>query len=141
MNILFVCRANRFRSKSSESLFLKYNKNQNIKVKSAGIRRDTFNPYVTPGLIKILKERGANVTNEDSIQLDQNLVDWADKIIISANNVPLDLFPKEKTEVWDINDVDVDDPRPDIPGKMKKSIDKIEKHVKILVKELKNIKK
>ena len=37
MNILFICRYNRFRSVIAEGFFKKYNKNKKHKAKSAGL--------------------------------------------------------------------------------------------------------
>ena len=42
MNILFVCRYNRFRSRTAEAYFKKINKNKKIKVKSAGIFKGNY---------------------------------------------------------------------------------------------------
>jgi len=111
--ILFVCKANRFRSKSAEALFNKYNEDKNNEVKSAGVQLDVLNPFVAQ-----------NVINE-------SLIKWADKIIITADNVSPDIFPKEKKEVWLIKDASEND-----RAGIKRGIDDIENRIKEFLKRL-----
>lgn len=106
MNILFVCKANRFRSRVSEAIFNHYNKNKKIGVKSAGAGLDPLRDYVANIVINTLKEKGIKMNDEKSKPVNENLIKWADKIIITADNVSPSLFPKEKTEVWLIPDAD-----------------------------------
>ena len=104
MKILFVCKYNRFRSKCAEALFIKYNKNRNHKVKSAGILIDIMHPFVAQIVVDELKERGAEVMDEKSQEVNETLIKWADRIIIAADNVNKSIFPKEKVEVWPVKD-------------------------------------
>ncbi len=96
MNILFVCRHNRFRSKVAEALFKKHNK---CNVKSAGIRLDLDRPYVAPIVKEVLLEYGVNRLDDTPKLIDSLLIRWANKIIIVADNVDSSIFPKEKVEV------------------------------------------
>jgi len=122
--------ANRFRSKSAEALFNKYNKNKDIEVKSAGVQIDILNPFVAQNVINDLKERGAKVVSEKPQSVNDALIKWADKIIITADNVNPDIFPEEKREVWLVGDASEYD-----PIGIKRGIDDIEKRIKELVKQ------
>jgi protein-tyrosine-phosphatase len=129
MNLLFVCIHNRFRSKVSEALFKKYNLNPKIKVKSAGIFLDPLRPYIATSVKQILLEKNLPIQNEQATPCDEFLIDWADKIILVASNANPSIFPKEKLEVWKIDDAS----ESDIPA-IKKIIRQIEKKVKMLIK-------
>jgi len=89
MNILFVCKYNQFRSKIAEAYFKKINKN--IKAKSAGIIKNRFTNKTEKKMAKIyglyIKER----TN----QINSDLLNWANIIVIVADNVPKSLFDKK----------------------------------------------
>lgn len=132
MKILFVCAHNRFRSKVAEALFNKYNKNKGNEVKSAGAALDPLYHYVHENVVNALAEKGAKVVDEQSVQLDEHLIDWADKIILVADNVNPELFPKEKLEIWKIADCEQHD-----IGPIKDRVEKIDKKVKELVRRLK----
>lgn len=99
MNILFVCKYNRFRSKVAEALFTHYNKKKGIIVRSAGLILDPISPYVTQLVIQILKKHRVKVLNEQSRIIDSRLIDWADKIIVVANNIPFEQFPPRKNPI------------------------------------------
>lgn len=132
MKILFICKHNRFRSKVGEAFFRKYNKNKKNEVRSAGAMLDPLNKFAHKNVILALKEKGAPIVDEKSRQLDEGLIDWADKIIIVADNVSREIFPKEKdVEVWKISDTD----QSDLEG-IRKRVLKVEKKVKALVKKL-----
>lgn len=61
MKILFVCRHNRFRSKVTDAIFNKLNKNPKIKAESRGIILDELRPYIEKNVIKIIKEKGYKI--------------------------------------------------------------------------------
>ncbi|MBI2629643.1 hypothetical protein HYW76_00930 [Candidatus Pacearchaeota archaeon] len=130
MKILFVCKHNRFRSKVAEAIFDKLN-NKDIEVKSAGIKMDELRKYVAENVHKIMKEKGYKIKDEVSRVADKNVIDWADKIVIVANDVGVETFPRDKTEVWVTEDADEKD-----YDTIKKIIEKIEERVKKLVLEL-----
>ena len=104
MNVLFICRHNRFRSKVGEALLRKLA--PELHVKSAGVEKDL--PYVAPLVKKIVKEYGSEVGNTPRL-VEDKMIRWADKIIVVADNVDAKLFPKDKIEVWPIRDCDQDD--------------------------------
>ena len=129
MKILFVCKHNRFRSKSAEALFRKYNKNPRVTAESAGTL-GSLNK-TSDAVKKVLAERGAKVVSDTPRVVTAELMSKFDKIIVVADNVSLEEFPLERTEVWKISDCGehvLEDIRP--------VVDKIEEKVKDLVKEL-----
>lgn len=132
MNILFCCKANRFRSRVAEAIFNHCNKNRKIEVKSAGVKLDPIRPYAAKIVIDILNKKGIKMNDEKSKSVDENLIKWADKIVIVADNVDPSLFPNEKIIVWKIEDADESEVE-----KVKIIIDKIEGKVKDFLKTLK----
>lgn len=131
MNILFICVHNRFRSKVAEALFKKYNKNPKIQIKSAGVFLDPLRPYIATPVKQALQEKAAPITNEQAVQCEEHLIDWADKIILVASNINPEIFPKEKLEIWKINDASEHD-----LASIKKIIDQIDEKVKSLIKKM-----
>lgn len=133
MKILFICKYNKLRSKIAEFLFKHYNKNSNNDVKSAGIRIDIVSPYMVEKAKKLLEQRGVNVKSEDepSVLVNDYLIKWADKIVIVADDVQSDMFPKDKVERWEIEDVTDENPKKiivkfkEIDEKVKELVEKI----------------
>lgn len=128
MNILFVCKYNRFRSKVAEAIFLALNKNKKIKVRSRGIKRDKKNPYVAKSVISIMKKKGYKIGGK-SRKISKKDIDWANLIIVVADNVRL---RSKKVVYWKVSDVSQSYFRG-----IRTRINKIEKRVKKLVKSLK----
>lgn len=127
MNILFVCKHNRFRSKVAEVIFRKLNKNNNAEVKSAGVQIDLLRPYVCENVKKVMREKGYEIVNEQARMINDTDLEWADKIIIVANNVDPRLFKarsRARVEVWKISDADEQDYE-----KIKRLVGKIEKSI------------
>jgi|SRR3989338_6129581 len=131
MNVLFICKYNRFRSKIAESIFNSINYNKEIEAKSAGIVIDYKRRFIARNTVNGLEVTGykLKVDNNKPVRISEELTNWADKIVIVADDVSLDLFPKGKTEVWEVQDVQEDDLE-----KIKKTVKDIEKRVKILIK-------
>jgi len=105
MNILFVCRHNRFRSKFAEAYFNKVNKNKNLKAKSAGIFPGK---YPLDSLqVKISKELGIKLKGKPQA-ISTNLLRWKDIVIAITNDLPKGLFNygpyKVKVIEWKIPD-------------------------------------
>jgi len=104
MNILFVCKNNRFRSRIAEAYFKKINKNRKINVKSAGIFKGK---PVSKLENNITKKFGISIIGRTN-GLSDKLLRWQDIIIIVASDVPRQIF-KDKVEVkkvisWNIKD-------------------------------------
>ena len=130
MKILFICRHNRFRSKVAEAIFSKLDCED--EVKGAGAELDFKRLYIAESVKEIMKKRGYVLNEEKSQQVNRFLINWADKIIIVANDVSPEGFPKEKTDVWKIEDTNQED----YEG-IERIVGKIEKKVKDLVKRIK----
>ena len=80
MNVLFVCRNNQLRSKMAEDFFRQFNEDPGNSARSAGIL-------------------SGNIINRD-------LVRWANKIIIVADNVSPSMIEEKygkKVEVWAVS--------------------------------------
>ncbi len=88
MNVLFVCKWNRFRSKLAEAIFKKLNKNKAFKVKSAGIFPGA---PITKEIIITANKLGVKVSKNRK-PLNYKTWIWADYIIIVADNVPRVIF-------------------------------------------------
>ena len=131
MKILFVCKHNRFRSKSGEAFFLKYNKDKKNEVKSAGVMLDPIFPFMHTNVVLALEKMKAPPISEKARQIDEKLIAWADLIIIVADNVNPEIFSGKKEEVWKVSDTD----QSDVPGIAKRE-KIIEKKVKQLIKRL-----
>lgn len=136
MNILFVCKYNRFRSKIAEVYFKKINKNSKVNVKSRGII-EVNKPLdsLERKRNKYLKKKFGFVLYGKSLSVDVKSLLWADKVIIVADDVPDVLFNskkwKNKVEVWKVPDEKADNER-----NINKSVGLIIKKVGGLVKQL-----
>ena len=106
MNILFVCRYNRFRSRTAEAYFKKINKNKKIKVKSAGIFKGNY--PLSPIQVKTGKKLGIDINGRPQA-VSSKLLAWQDLIIVITNDYPKGLFNygqyKSKVIIWKIKDV------------------------------------
>ncbi|MDP2672825.1 MAG: hypothetical protein Q8O84_03370 [Nanoarchaeota archaeon] len=126
MNILFICKFNRYRSKAAEAYFNKINKNKNFKAKSAGlIRGEPINKKVT----KILEKIGVAPKGKPR-GLDREILKWQDILVIVGDNVPPSIFKDKRISgkkliVWKINEGN-------------NSINLIKRKVEKLVKDLKS---
>ena len=107
LNILFVCRYNRFRSRIAQAYFKKINKNKKIKTKGAGAIQGNY--PLEKLEINIAKEFNLNINGKPR-GLSTELLKWLDMAVIVADNVPIDLFKgtkkrKKKVIVWKIKDI------------------------------------
>jgi len=107
MNILFVCKWNRFRSKAAEALFKKINKNSKFKVKSGGLFPGV---PVTKDIIQAGKNIGIKISKKQS-GLPHKLLMWSDYVIIVADDVPTSIFKEvvkndgKKVMHWKLKDI------------------------------------
>jgi len=132
MNILFVCKYNRFRSKVAEAFFNKYNKNKELKAKSAGVI-DPFHHFVSKIAADVLAEQKVKLPNEQPTLISDQAIKWADKIVIVAYNVEPKIFQGKDVEVWKIEDAHDED-----ISAIKKTIKEIEERIKEFVRLLDN---
>jgi protein-tyrosine-phosphatase len=106
MNILFVCKHNRFRSKVAEAYFNKVNKNKKIVADSAGLFPGR---PISENLKRIAKSMGLKLEGRPK-PITTDLLRRQNVIIIVADNVPRSIFTNKKPEkiVWKINDTTED---------------------------------
>jgi protein-tyrosine-phosphatase len=104
IKILFICMHNRFRSKVAEALLKFYDKRGKFEVKSAGMQLDVLRPYVAENVKKVLAEKKVFIENGLPVLVSKQAIEWADKIILVADNVSAEDFPADKTEVWAVSD-------------------------------------
>jgi protein-tyrosine-phosphatase len=128
MNILFICKYNRFRSKIAESVFNKLNKNKNHKAKSAGIIKGSY--PLDKNQVKEAKRQQILLKGYPQ-GITTDLLRWQEMIIIVANDVPSLLFKEnlkynKKVAVWSISDAKTDNKK-EIAGIIKKIKQKITK--------------
>jgi len=130
MNILFICRHNRFRSKVAEAIFNKLNKNKSIKAESAGIIKDI---PVSRNVRKVMREKKTKLKSIISRRFNADIIKRADIIVITADNVDKRIFKKsgKKIIVWKISDVSQDN----IAG-IRKRVGMIKKRIAGLIKKL-----
>ena len=130
MNILFICRHNRFRSKVAEAIFNKLNRNKSIKAESAGIIKDI---PASKNVRKVLKEKRMKLKSIISRRFNEGIIRRTDIIVIVADNVSKGIFRKfrKKIIVWKISDVS----QSDVKG-IRKRVGMIEKRVAGLIKNL-----
>ncbi|OIO80412.1 hypothetical protein AUJ84_03570 [Candidatus Pacearchaeota archaeon CG1_02_32_132] len=104
MKFLFICKHNRFRSKIAESWFNKLN-NGKHEVKSSGLLEGSY--PLEKSQVRVAKRLGVPIDRHPKAT-STKLLDWADYIIIVANDVPKELFEgynkKAKRIVWKIED-------------------------------------
>lgn len=135
MNVLFVCKYNRFRSRIAEVYFNKIYKHH--QAKSAGIINGGYPLDKSP--IETAKKMGLNI--EGRIHpLTIPLLKWADIIIIVANDVPSSLFdrvfrikPNEKKIIsWNTPDEYTHKPEPteELIKIIIKKVDELDKELK-----------
>lgn len=130
MNILFVCKYNRFRSKVAEAYFKKINKNKKIKAKSAGIFRGSY--PLDRLQVNLARKFGINIKGKPQ-GLSTDLLKWQDIIVNVSDDVPNSLFEdyvkiyKKKSIYWRIQD--------ETKGNRKN----IEKIIKLIMKKIDKI--
>ncbi|MBM3233319.1 hypothetical protein FJZ18_04100 [Candidatus Pacearchaeota archaeon] len=105
LNILFICKYNRFRSRIAEAYFNKINKNPKIKAKSAGIIRGST---LDSTQVRVCKEEGLNISGYPK-GMSTTLLKWQEIIIVVADDVPPSLFEDNKKYgkkllIWKIPD-------------------------------------
>jgi len=135
MNILFICRYNRFRSRIAAAYFKKINKNKSIKVDSAGLIKG--NP-VDRIQKKFSRDLGVDISGKPK-GLSTKLIQWQDMIVNVADDVPKATFKDnrkygKKMISWRIKDTGNDE------AKVKRLVRKIMRKVDKLAKRLENVK-
>ena len=139
MNVLFVCKFNRYRSNVALALFKKYNKNLNIEAKASGIIKG---PPILEQMQRVAREFNVKLTKVPE-NLTEEIYNWADLVVLVGEEIPISLFdniegtPREAIQ-WKLKDVMQFDL--DYHEKTKLLTKEIEENIKKLVDELKDIK-
>ncbi len=144
MNVLFLCRANVFRSQMAEAFFNKYAKGNNSIAKSAALITSDQIPFY---VINVMKAKNLDLSKNKSKPLTKELVGWADLLVLMNKN--LDPFLKiaiqdkknPKIEIWNIKDMSEGYPADKQPAFFTKTGDIIEERVKDLIMRLDKEKK
>src|SRR5512133_524496 len=134
MNILFVCKYNRFRSRVAQAYFNQINTKKNIHAESAGIIRGDYPLNRTE--VSAAKKLGIDISGRPR-NLTMDLMRKIDLVIIVADNVPKEAFYttfKKRVIVWRIRDLEYGDGKDLIERKVKR----IMRKVKRLSKRLEN---
>lgn len=131
MNILFICKFNRFRSKVAEALARHYIRRKDVEIRSAGILVDFIRPFMAKEVVEIIRNKGIENIDERSMLLNEQAIQWADKIIVVASDCPLGKLPPERIEIWPVEDAS----EQDMPSVLMR-ISEIEKHVNALAERL-----
>ncbi len=106
LNILFVCRYNRFRSRVAEAYFNKINKNKNVKVKSAGLIKGNALEKRT---VRLAREMNLDIRGKTQ-GLTSKILRWQNVTVVVADDVPPSVFDRNKVYgkkviVWKIKDI------------------------------------
>lgn len=104
MEILFLCRGNVYRSQIAEAFFNEYSSNHNAKSAAIDKPLEKMDKLV----IRVMKEKGIDISRSLSEKVTEEMINSSDKIIIMNQDL-LDYgqnLPKEKIEIWDVKDSD-----------------------------------
>ncbi|MBT3691083.1 hypothetical protein HOG16_02470 [Candidatus Woesearchaeota archaeon] len=138
MNILFICKHNRFRSKVAEALFKELNKNKKVNASSAGLMQGD---PISSRIIKITKRNNIKIKGKPKY-LSDKLIREQDIIINVAENVPSRVFreyKKVKTISWKTRDVSEGLTLRGYNLQTTRLIERIRKKVEKLVKKLEKV--
>jgi protein-tyrosine-phosphatase len=126
MNILFICKYNRFRSKIAEAYFNSKRPKGSI-AKSAGLVPGI---PITRDIITTSKLYRININGRPR-GLNHKLLQWADKIIVMSDKIPGSVFFEEQKNdkkeiiIWRMADALTPKDRPRIIKEIKKRVDKL----------------
>ena len=135
MNILFVCKYNRFRSRVAEAYFNQINTNKNIKAFSRGVIKGDYPLNRTE--VAIAKKCGLDISGKPK-GLEIEFLKKIDLIVIVADNVPKEVFYttfKGRVLVWRIRDIEHNDGKDLIERKVKRIMAKVRKLSRKVEKE------
>jgi len=128
MNILFICKYNQFRSRIANAYFKKINRAVSVKSKSAGIKRDRLVSKFEKSMAKKYKLNISGTPKKINIRL----LNWADLIVIVADNVPISYFKDKKVIRYKVKEANENNEK-----EISKEIKTIMKKVEMLNNRLK----
>lgn len=105
MNILFVCKFNRLRSAFAEAYFNDKRPSSNFQCRSAGIIRGS---PITDDIREVAQVYGVAMKAAPE-GLSTDVLDWQNRIIIVADDVPSSIFEDHRIDtdgivIWNIPD-------------------------------------
>lgn len=114
MNVLTVCLGNICRSPMAEMLFKHYARRYglDLNVRSAGIKVWKGTP-MSRNAVEALNRLGVQVEPKVSVQLDDELVRWADVIYVMTDRMLeycVQAYPEHAHKFEKLSDEDVEDP-------------------------------
>lgn len=127
-SILFVCTKNSARSQMAEGFFNFYNKNPRYIGISAGTHPAKS---VNPNVIKVMKEKGIDISEQKTKALAWDAAKNAHKIYTMGCTQGCPITPPEKTEDWNL-----ENPAGKSIEKFREVRDDIERRIKKLVSGL-----
>tara|TARA_Y100000310_G_scaffold241423_1_gene245407 strand:+ start:241 stop:639 length:399 start_codon:yes stop_codon:yes gene_type:complete len=132
MNILFVCRFNRTRSRIAEAYFNKINKNKNLKAKSAGLFKGSA---VGKEDIKLAKKFNIDIRGNPQ-GISSKLLVWQNLIVVTANDVPLSIFKggAKRVILWKIKDTQYQKNPENLVKEIIKEVNKLSKKLEKIQK-------
>ena len=133
MNILFVCKYNKFRSRIAEAYFKKLNKNKAIKVESAGIFKGSY--PLNSQQVRLSKKFGVEIRGKPQ-GISTDLLKKTDMIVVVSDEVPKNLFTYNKRYLQKIVIWKIPDEQNGNEGNIIKIINSIKSKVEKLVEEL-----
>ncbi|MBN1544392.1 hypothetical protein JW898_02930 [Candidatus Woesearchaeota archaeon] len=110
MNVLFVCKYNRFRSKAAEAFFNSIAEGLGHQARSAGIIKGSD---ISGAIISNMEKEGIMPLGPPRT-LDIPLLRWQNMVVIVADDVPESIFCEsrkqgKKVVVWSVSDCPEDD--------------------------------
>lgn len=126
--ILFVCKHNRFRSRTAEAAFNKLNPNKEITAESAGLFQGNY--PLSPIQVEEARKLGLNIEGKPR-GISDELLKKISTVIIVADNVPPSIFNEQVKEIltWNIPDVTNESPE-DNNLTIRKIIERTEEFIK-----------
>lgn len=140
MKVLFVCRANIFRSQIAEAYFRRYCPEHEVESVGTKIRDDRIGwmlkrqtEVAVKLILDVMKEDGIDMSKNKRKALTPELVGWADKIICMAQRDTIPHYLERKGyEYWAVEDASLDtdreffvQTREEIKGLVKKFVKEI----------------
>ena len=103
MKILFICKHNRFRSRVASAYFNQLNENTKNISKGAGLFSD--DAPLDKNEVSIARNFEIDIRGKPQ-KVNSELLNWADKILIVADDVPRESIKTRKNIIiWKIKDV------------------------------------
>lgn len=135
IKLLFLCTGNSCRSQMAEGYARQLGKTQ-VEVKSAGIVAHGKNPRA----INIMEEDGVDISRQESTQLTEEMLQWADWVITVCGHADEQcpaLPPEIQKQHWPLEDpAKATGTEEEITAKFREVRDEVKKRIQALLTEL-----